>query len=297
MRRGVYNLEFPAWRRKLEILGYEFFRADDYRDRLLGLSHLTNFQHEFPVVQNAGSNLITSHVEIPKKEEQSALAWSGKVTALSDILLLLSIFTGREVFLAPKQGNGIVFADPRQYHRGGIIRSSIPYTEKLAEGGETYDAGLELTINGVCNLVRSPDWNTKYGQGRFLFLVRSMLRPQTIESAFIGGWIIWEHLFTILNQSWLSQNQNRRITAIEKLSFILVRYRLLEKVEDYKKGRLRVFSRIRNNLVHQGAFIDEDTIDNARLFIEVTENVIARILGLEPSNVFNTQEHFQGFLE
>jgi hypothetical protein len=70
----------------------------------------------------------------------------------------------------------------------------------------------------------------------------------------------------------------------------------MDTVQKEKKERLKIFSGIRNNLIHKRAFIDEDTVDNTRLFLDLTGMMIAKILGLVPSNVLNTNEHFEAFL-
>jgi hypothetical protein len=296
MKREVFNLEFPSWCDEFVIFGYRFFRVSDYKYRLLELSHLTSFQHEFAVKQNSGVNSVTAYVEVPDLEKPSVLAWSDNASALYDILLLLSIFTGRNVFLKPEEETGLSFADPRQYYGGGILRASIPYSAKIGRSGEEYDEGFELVVNKIYDRIRSPNWIKTYSKGNLLLLARSSFLPQRIESSFIASWIIWEHIFTILNEPWLSENQNRRISAIEKISFLLVHFGLMDTVQKEKKERLKIFSGIRNNLIHKRAFIDEDTVDNTRLFLDLTGMMIAKILGLVPSNVLNTNEHFEAFL-
>jgi hypothetical protein len=123
-------------------------------------------------------------------------------------------------------------------------------------------------------------------------------RRQPLESSFVQCWTIWEHLFAILNRNWLSKKQIHRLPAAEKIAFLLVEYALIDEMDNYSKARIESLAEIRNRLVHFGRFPERGSVhDDAVLFIRITEFIIAKILGLLPSNVFNTVEKLEDFLK
>ena len=120
MRKEVYNLEFPSWCEEMTIFGYHFTRVDDYQTKVTGLQHLVEINVEFQIRRNTGNHAVTAYVDLPEKEQKAVLAWADRSnTALTDILLLLSIFTRRDVFAldsAIDDGTGkVLLADPRVY--------------------------------------------------------------------------------------------------------------------------------------------------------------------------------------
>jgi hypothetical protein len=110
MRKWVYNLKFRSRCPSFTIAGYQFHRVDDYAEKVVRLQHLVNSHSEFKFLVNTGEHIITAHVDTPQTEEKAVLEWGddSESTALSDILLLLSIFTGRDVFVMntpPRKGH------------------------------------------------------------------------------------------------------------------------------------------------------------------------------------------------
>ncbi len=304
MKKQVYNLQFPSWCPEMTIFGYRFTRVEDYKERLASLQHLGGFSAEFRIPANTGKHAITAYVSLPGSQEQPILEWTAQesTTALNDVLLLLSIFTKRDVFAVDETfvegyDGGVLLADPRTYLWGGILRCSIPFKKKGTdpEWGPGYDVGFEEGINEVYLLIRNEDWQHRYGKGYFLFLARQAFKCHGLESAFVQCWTMWEHLFYLHNRRWLSHREMKRLASIEKLAFLLVEYGLLEQVKSHKK--LEPLSRIRNRLVHNGRFPDQDSLAVAELFIRLTEFVLAKILGLSPSNVLNTQERWDQFMQ
>ena len=62
--------------------------------------------------------------------------------------------------------------------------------------------------------------------------------------------------------------------------------------------KIEALAEIRNRLIHFGRFPERESVrDDAILFIRLTEFVIAKTLGLSPSNVFNTVENLEKYLE
>jgi hypothetical protein len=286
----------------MTIFGYRFTRLEDYRDRVVRLQHLVTSYSEFEIRANTGEHAITGYVDLPDREEKAVLEWAeSSNTALSDILLLLSIFTGRDVFVVDStsddSSDDVIVADPRVYQWGGVLICSIPYKKQPIDHDLGYDIGFEEGLNQVYTLIRNEEWQCKYQRGFFLFLALQAFRRQSLEAAFIQCWTIWEHLFTVLNRSWLSSKQIRQLSSSEKIAFLLVEYALRDQIDDSARKRIRSLAEIRNRLVHFGRFPEHGSVhDDAVLFVRLTEFVIAKILGLSPSDVFNTMEKLEDFL-
>ena len=306
MRKEVYNLEFRSYCPEMTIFGYRFTRVDDYREKIASLQHpLSTVYSEFEIHANTGKHAATAYVDLPEREEKPVIKWHGSDnTALNDILLLLSLFTGRDVFTVDDAQDGfshrLAIADPRFYYWGGEIRDSIPFKAHPIPDDEphVYDIGFEEGLNQVYSLVRSEDWQRKYKRGYFLILANLALRQQLLETAFTQCWTIWEHLFSVHNDRWLSDEQIRRLHSTEKIAFLLVEYALKGEIDKSEKGRIESLADIRNKLVHSGYFPERDSMYNdAVLFIRLTEFIIAKTLGLEPSNLFNTMEGLEDFLK
>lgn len=304
MRKEVYNLQFPSWCQGMTIFGYHFARADDYQSKVASLQHLVKYHDsEFQFRLNTGNHAVTAYVALPEREEKSVIKQLGS-TALSDILLLLSIFTGRDVFTvdnASEDSNDrVIIRDPRVYDWGGVLMTSIPHKNQPIIDNEPhgYNIGFEEGLNQLYSLVRSKDWQRKYKGGYFLILTQQAFHHQPLETAFTQCWTIWEHLFSIHNDRWLSNEQIRRLNLTEKIAFLLIEYALKGEIDKSERGRIYSLAEIRNKLVHSGYLPERSSVYNdAILFIRLTEFIIAKTLGLEPSNVFNTMEGLEDFLK
>lgn len=304
--RPVYNLAFPSWCPELNIFGYRFTRVDNYQEQFLSLQHLVSVHSEYSAKLNTGTHAITAFVEIPDLEKEAAFDWAGgNNTALMDVLLLLTLFTGRDVFaLNPqsskeaKQIDDVIIADPRVFQWGGTLRVSIPFKKQPIEPEPFgYDIGFEEGLNQIYSLIRSDEWQTEYRRGYFLLLAKMAFRRQTLESTFVQCWTIWEHLFSILNDQWLSIQRIRSINSVEKISFILVRFALAGEIDNASRKKIESLAEIRNRLIHFGKFPERGEVhDDAVLFVRLTEFIIAKALDLSPSNLFNTLEKLEEFL-
>lgn len=302
MRRQIYNLEFPSWCNRIRLFDYDFTRVDEYESRLKELQHLGGHHAEFRIDSTTGTHSITAIVEHADPEPLAVLEWSHRSnTALLDLLLILSLFTKRDVFAETTESDGrpgAIIRDPRLYNYGGILRISIPYVSQPIEPEpERYDIGFEQGLNQIYSLIRDGQWRDLYRGGYFLFLANQAFRRQTLEASFVQCWTIWEHLFSIHNSSWLSDVSIHSISAHEKISFVLSEYDVIREIDDPVRSKIRGLSRIRNRLVHFGRFPDRALVhEDALLFIQLTEWIIATILQLEPSNALNTEERLQEFL-
>jgi hypothetical protein len=292
----VYNLEFPGYCDSLSIDGYVFRRAPDYRDQYRLLHHVIRFFHEFQVDTTLGTHGCTSIVQIPAKQKKPVIAWTNdqeKPTALADILLLLSLFTGRDVFSVPKligRDGSYTNMDPRAYYVD--LRTAIPYEADESKPPPRPDIGFEKGINEVYTLMRTSAWQRQYANGRFLPLFRTACRRNIIETSFITCWTIWEHLFALHNQKWMSKDEIRRFPVAEKISYVTVEYKIKDALKGKDREGIKRFATIRHTLVHAGRFPDPSAIKDAALFIQVTCMIVAKILGRSSPDVLGAQYKF-----
>lgn len=304
MKRKVYNLEFPSWCPEVNIFGYRFFRVDDYEQKVKNLQHLATGTAEFEIKQNTGGHSLTAFVECLGEEEKAILQWKYEDSrALQDILLLLSLFTGREVFDVDEgfqeDSKVTITADPRYYQYGGVLRTSLPYERSTGseDGYSFYDIGFEKELNRIYQLMRTNDWQQEYEKGYYLILAKQAFKRQILEATYIQCWTIWEHLFAVHNKNWLSVDEIRRLNSSDKIAFLLNKYALVDEINSVARERIKSLSEIRNKLVHSGRFPDRSSVhEDADLFIRLTEFIIAKTLGLFPSNLFNTVEKLESFL-
>jgi hypothetical protein len=287
----VYNFIFPHGCKEITIHGYVFRRVAEYKERVQALQHLGSSYSEFDRPTNTGTHAITATVQCPKKERKPVLEWGDMdATALDDILLLLSVLTLRDVFAVFKpieKGEAAITADSREYFFG--MRTAIEYEGAKDKHGNRFDIGFQKGIDRLYRLMCTAKWQKEYGRGRFLLLFRSACKRQILETSFITCWTIWEILFTVHNQSWLSDDQIIKLPASEKISYILTRYRIKDSLDQTDRKGIKRFVKIRNTIVHAGRFVDDSALHDATLFIRVTAIIVAKILGLSPSDVLGSQ--------
>ena len=292
--RCVYNLIFPHSCREIAIHGYVFRRVEEYKERVQDLQHLTAAYNEFDRPINTGKHAVTAVVDFPTKEKKPVLGWAdSNATALDDILLLLSIFTLRDVFAVPEpieKGVAAITADSREYFFG--IRTAIEYEEAKDKYGNKYDIGFQKGIERVYSRMLTATWQKEYGRGPFLLLFRAACKRQILETSFITCWTIWEILFHLHNQSWLSDEQIVKLPASEKISYILTRYQIKKTLDETDRKGIKRFVKMRNAIVHAGRFVDEAALHDASLFVRITAIIVAQILGLSVSDVLGSQTQF-----
>jgi hypothetical protein len=239
----IFNLEFPPYVEELRIGDYVFRRVENYKQAFDGMMCLVNSSgSEFSTKIKEGSHQITAVVDLPAKEKKSVLPWGNKdMTQLDDILFLLTILDDRNVFKKDwKDSDNIaIVSDHRIHQYGGQLACSIKYesrwkhvttgelkTEEEMKGISIFDyhqinIGFEKTINQVLELVSSKQWQEDYEGGYFLFLFRSAIQRQILESSFISCWTIWEHIFAIKNRKWLDDKAIIQMSGDKKIAFIL----------------------------------------------------------------------------
>ncbi|MBW1939432.1 MAG: hypothetical protein JRI67_11865 [Deltaproteobacteria bacterium] len=113
-----------------------------------------------------------------------------------------------------------------------------------------------------------------------------------LESSFVTCWTIWEILFTLHNQKWLSDEQIIKLPASEKVAFVLTNYAIRSTLDTTDRKGIKRFVKMRNALVHAGRFVDNIALHDATLFVRVTAIIIAKILGLAGSDVLGSGATF-----
>lgn len=314
IEKPVYNLEFPFFVNEIQIGGYKFKRTSNYFEAQSRLQHLLeSYRPEFRTKIQDGEHQITSIVEIPEDESLAVLEWADRNSKrIMDVTLLLSIFTGRSVFVDIDEDGGVaVLQDHRCYSPfGGEIILSLPKfpmcrekktglvsEESTMEGKsvgdyEQFDAGFEKGINSVLDLISSNEWRKKYQDGYFLFLFKQALHRQIIETTFILCWSIWEHLFALHNQSWMNPRTIETLSGKEKITFIYDYY-LKNTPQVFSDPEINQLVKTRNRIVHFGRRAKEEDGDAMERFIRMTERLVAIILGLEPSFVLEGAERLR----
>ncbi len=313
----IFNLEFPPDIEKLNIGGYTFKRVKNYKEAFDGMMCLVNSSgSEFDTNIKVGSHQITATVEIPQQENKCVLPFGNKkLTQLDDILFLLTIFTDRNVFKKDWEDsdNTAVISDHRIHQYGGQLACSIKYesrwkhintgelkTEQEMKETPIFDyhqinIGFENTLNKVFDLVSSKKWQDKYEGGYFLFLFKSAMQRQIIETSFISCWTIWEHIFAIRNRKWLDNKAIEQMSGDKKIAFILNEY-FLKNIDNTARKNIQKINKTRNRLIHFGKKTEQIDYKEMGMFIRLTEQLIAIILELSPSNIFNSFEDLDNFL-
>lgn len=290
----VYNLEFPSNCNEFSIHGYVFKRASNYPDVVEKLARKTNFHHEFSLQATTGQNIPTATLKRPNKEKRAVLPWTSKnVKAEADLALLLSIMTGRDVTIVPDELVGkpyTVYSDPREFLYGYGIKASIPYQASDSDPGKAYNAGFINGLNSVYITVRSRPWQKKYLNGYFLFLAKEAFMHQPIQKAFMSSAILWEHLYKAINPKNRTEEQLEMVKIKDAVYYLLVNYFEISQSQVTPEKIQKYFAKPRNAVAHFGKLPSKLSRRDAQLFIELTEQLVAKILGLKPKNTMNTNE-------
>jgi hypothetical protein len=313
----VYNLVFPEYVNEMNLGGYLFRRRPNYEESYSKMMWLVDSSgSEFVTKKQTGSHQATA--DVIEKGIRKSLPWrSADATKLTDICLLLSIFTGRDVFAVKKEvyeTNPTLISDHRIFNYGGILHCSIAYEaeyfnehtlERLTQQERMEDEyffknyrdiGFQKGVNKVIKLIRSRKWRKKYANGYFLLLFKQAIFRMDLETQFLLCWIIWEHLFAVLKRNKYSDKQLEKIEGKDKISNLFTTYFGITLNSKSRKEITKI-AKTRKKLVHYGQKPENVDYKEMDLFIRSTECLICRILELEPSNLFNTNEKLANFLK
>ena len=163
VERLVYNLEFRPWSTRLEIGDYTFERVPNYAEQHRKLQHLVNTTgSEFSESINTGEHAHTANVTGPDDEPQAVIPWQHhKPIALHDILLLLRLFTRRDVFaLEPtlqEADDFAILADSRLFTWGAVLVCSIPFERESTDGPYRFrDVSLQVHLPRIYGRMHDP---------------------------------------------------------------------------------------------------------------------------------------------
>jgi len=276
-------------------------RVADYDSKQALLSNQIEFHGvEFSGTPRIGQNAVTGTLTCTVAEAPSTSALLGaSKSAIDDIVILLRLFTGREVAYATTEafenekllGFGL---DHRQYTFGKVIRTSVPYIKGpnvCPSGLKWKDESVEAILNKILATISDKEWLDVYHHGAFIGLLEQAIKQRTITSAFTQCWTIWEHLFFCLNCKWMSEQNIRNTRADEKIAFILHHHGILHHIDKNCRDVIQRLVNTRNRLVHHGFFPDNlQAIADAQLFVDLTEYVAVKAMRLIPGEVFNTLE-------
>jgi len=286
----VYNLVFPDYVKEMEIAGYRFRRVVEYEKRYKELDHKIGeiLSKEIIVNPQSGIHSITAKVRVPEIEDIAVISWSDEartMTALDDILLLLSFFTGRDVFTTYNE-DWYVFTDPRCYMWEDNLR------RYLDQNYASYDKlRLQYGVESVYSVIKTQEWREQYSNGIFLIWLREALRGSMAESKYIFCWIIWEHIFMLLEKredfKEITNNLKMRMGKekyAKKITPLLVYYEFMTIDDDFLKTYTEKISDARNELVHEGRLkkLDKENIDYLKLFALNTIDLVTKILDIHP---------------
>ena len=304
MERLIYNLEFRSKSDHMTIGGYTFSRVPNYLEQHLRLQHLINsLGSETPTQVQTGGHALSATVVGPETDPAASIRWPNEsYTALNDIVLLLQLFTGRDVFIyEPTEQHPepvAILADPRAFPWGGVLACSLPYESEICSYPvNERDATLEIHLPLIFDRIREPTWVETYNGGYFLVLLSEAIQQRSLESAFTQCWTIWEHLFAVLNETWISTQSLKNLNSREKICNLLIHFNVRRTLTNAEKNRIDDLVHIRNRLIHYGQFPEKSNVrQDAEMFVRMTEFIGVKTLGLLPSNVFNTMEQFEDFL-
>ncbi|MBU0705643.1 hypothetical protein KJ657_03995 [Patescibacteria group bacterium] len=316
MIKKVYNLEFRPYSNEMKIGDYIFKRVEDYPEKRMKLQHLGGISDsEFTTVESEGSNQITATVDCPEKERASIFPCSDEnTTHLQDVLLLLTIFTKRNVFSIDDDEKGLIVADCRQHNYGGSLTCSLPYQGEIFDKTtmkildikqydeyqyphrcQTRDITLEKGINKILDLISKKEWQQKYGKGYYLFLYRQAVEPMNIEAHFILCWTIWEHLFSLHNKKWLPEKSLEKTSGSEKIAYILTEY-FVHELDSNAHKEISKLKDARDRIIHFGKRPTTINLEDMGLFIHATECLVAKTLELNPSQIYDVDKRLAKFL-
>ncbi len=292
MKLFIYNLEFTEYREEMTIGGFTFKRVADYENKVNLLSrHYPNYIGEFELSTSTGEHVITATVEDTSNGALSPLAYGAPQPILEDVLLILSLFTGREVFSSPNNEPIGIKRDFRPYLAYDTLGVSIPPNLIRNDRGMPVNIGFEEGLDRVLQTIHSSTWLDKFERGVVLFIARQVFIFQILEKAFLMSYVLWEHVFFIENKSILTPKQFQSTDGAQKIRHLLERYGLTPTLNGQQKDNIyKSLTRTRNNYVHYGSFqLRGGSNFDAIQFVELTTRLVAIILGLEASDGKNTQ--------
>jgi hypothetical protein len=225
-------------------------------------------------------------------EEKSSCLYSDKnKTALDDICLILSLITSYDVQYSDGISKTLTQIDPRKFNLDSLNLSILFFYKKNS---------YSKMLRQILKTIRNDEWLNKYNNGTPLLLMKEAMKKQNRESQFLNCWIVWEHLFYLLNKNWISEETlKHKISAKDKISFILTHFGFKNSISKNEHKNIQKLANIRNQIVHKGVQPEFHSFPKEYwLFFELTQFVIAKILHIDPyDEIYNTFDKFEAFLK
>ncbi len=279
MELNVYNLQFPDYVEEFDIHGYKFRRVANYKEQLGKLQHVEPIDGEFRIERKNGGSAHTATVTVPKDNLKDKKNRSFEPVGLREILLLLSLFTRRDVCTERDIQNNCYTLS--QWPRGKLLVESLSNAYLQDENNK----GFEKRLNEIYSITSSEEWKSKYVNGFFIGILKAALTVRDLGASYILCFTVWDHLFAL--------HCEQRMSGKDKLSFLFKEYELHKYLGEDSSNMCDAFARVRNGLVHDGKLPPKYHSDDVEFFIYLTQSLVAKVLGLKPTDIYKYKDTFK----
>ena len=227
-------------------------------------------------------NRLNAIVHAPAREPDSIIFTGARrtrhrdCTFTDDLLALISICIGRNVSRWAQ----------RQY-------PSFPIASSNCLIGVARDSnGLQKCLGISLTKIQDPAWQQTYGNGFQILELLFLSNTRTQEMRFLAYMVIWEYLYFCHHRGLpIKTLQGKALD--QKISWLIGEYRLVERKYGRQTEKCGVFSCLRNQEAHGGAFHVSDLrgpLQDAspalcgkymKLFDAMTENLVLATLGID----------------
>ena len=247
--------------------------------------------------------VINAYVTIPVEQQDSVLRKGGKSSSyrkikfIEDILMLISIFIGRNVVL--------------QSHKKRLEfpLCAAKHCEMIAQNSDE----LEHYLRSAIAQIELPEWQEKHDKGFHIRQFYSASNIFTGEARFLADVTIWEFLYYCEHKRSMPYEKLEWISLNTKINYLTKKYLLDGRASSIPEERLRIFADLRNQLSHSGKLPIQKPkspfthlniqgcFAYIRLFKHLTQALVLRTLGItgvvEKLSVFDVRSHFDELVD
>ena len=180
--------------------------------------------------------------------------------------------------------------DPRKFNLDSLSSSFL-----ISFQNNNFTEKLQI----VLAIIQNDKWLKKYNNGSHLLLMKEAMKKQSRESQFLNCWIIWEHLFYLLNKNWISEETlKHKISSHDKISYLLTQFGIKECILKKEHKNIQKLALIRNSIVHKGMQPEFHSYPKEFwLFFKLTQIIVAKTINLTPyDDIYDTNKEFKQFL-